>query len=213
MPTFIYRHVCGFGDGVFVVFCCCRWHSAGTFDVNTKTGGPFRTIKHPDELAHQANNGLDIAVRLLEPIKEQFPILSYADFYQVVINLFSIMYMYVVRFNYLFYYNVLIENIPCFIITVSWSCCCWSYRRAWNSFSSRETCEWYINLIIHRLSFVCFHTDQRVSIWSLKPTFLPGWGSSKWICLSNPFSIIEARIFVEQLTFSFCRMTYFFCFL
>ena len=60
-----------------------RWHSAGTFDVKTKTGGPFGTMKHPAELAHAANNGLDIAVRLLEPIKEQFPILSYADFYQV----------------------------------------------------------------------------------------------------------------------------------
>ncbi|KAK6290343.1 hypothetical protein POUND7_001884 [Theobroma cacao] len=59
------------------------WHSAGTFDVNTKTGGPFGTIRHPDELAHDANNGLDIAVRLLEPIKEQFPILSFADFYQL----------------------------------------------------------------------------------------------------------------------------------
>lgn len=62
-----------------------RWHSAGTFDINTKTGGPFGTIRHPEELAHEANNGLDIAVRLLEPIKEQFPILSYADFYQVYI--------------------------------------------------------------------------------------------------------------------------------
>nr|QKX94680.1 cold temperature stress protein [Populus simonii x Populus nigra] len=59
------------------------WHSAGTFDVNTKTGGPFGTIRHPDELAHGANNGLDIAVRLLEPLKEQFPNLSYADFYQL----------------------------------------------------------------------------------------------------------------------------------
>ncbi|KAH9735499.1 L-ascorbate peroxidase 2 [Citrus sinensis] len=58
------------------------WHSAGTYDVNTKTGGPFGTIRHPDELAHEANNGLDIAVRLLEPIEQQFPILSYADFYQ-----------------------------------------------------------------------------------------------------------------------------------
>ncbi|RXI01329.1 hypothetical protein DVH24_001563 [Malus domestica] len=58
------------------------WHSAGTFDIETKTGGPFGTIRHPEELAHEANNGLDIAVRLLEPIKEQFPILSYADFYQ-----------------------------------------------------------------------------------------------------------------------------------
>ncbi|KAK8359588.1 hypothetical protein V6Z11_A04G106000 [Gossypium hirsutum] len=36
------------------------WHSAGTFDVKTRTGGP-----------------------LLEPVKEQFPILSYADFYQL----------------------------------------------------------------------------------------------------------------------------------
>lgn len=59
------------------------WHSAGTYDVNTKTGGPFGTIRHPDELAHAANNGLDIAVRLLEPIKHHFPILSYADFYQL----------------------------------------------------------------------------------------------------------------------------------
>lgn len=41
-------------------------------------------MKQSAELAHGANNGLDIAVRLLEPIKEQFPILSYADFYQVL---------------------------------------------------------------------------------------------------------------------------------
>ncbi|XP_071911791.1 L-ascorbate peroxidase, cytosolic-like [Coffea arabica] len=59
------------------------WHSAGTYDVDTKTGGPFGTIKHPAELSHDANNGLDIAVRLLEPIKEQFPLLTYADFYQL----------------------------------------------------------------------------------------------------------------------------------
>lgn len=51
--------------------------------MKTKTGGPFGTIKLPTELAHGANNGLDIAVRLLEPIKQNFPILSYADFYQV----------------------------------------------------------------------------------------------------------------------------------
>lgn len=59
------------------------WHSAGTFDKKTKTGGPFGTIRQPEELGHGANNGLDIAVRLLEPIKEQFPILSYADYYQL----------------------------------------------------------------------------------------------------------------------------------
>ncbi|CAL1410625.1 unnamed protein product [Linum trigynum] len=59
------------------------WHSAGTFDVETKTGGPFGTIRHGEELAHEANSGLDIAVWLLEPIKAQFPILTYADFYQL----------------------------------------------------------------------------------------------------------------------------------
>ncbi|KAJ6803611.1 L-ascorbate peroxidase 2, cytosolic [Iris pallida] len=59
------------------------WHSAGTFDVKSKTGGPFGTMRHKAELSHGANNGLDIAVKLLEPIKEQFPIISYADFYQL----------------------------------------------------------------------------------------------------------------------------------
>ena len=46
-------------------------------------------MRFKSELAHGANNGLDIAVRLLEPIKEQFPILSYADFYQVLIRWFD----------------------------------------------------------------------------------------------------------------------------
>jgi len=40
-------------------------------------------MKNPAEQAHGANAGLDIAVRLLEPVKEEFPILSYADLYQV----------------------------------------------------------------------------------------------------------------------------------
>ncbi|GER42008.1 ascorbate peroxidase, partial [Striga asiatica] len=59
------------------------WHSAGTFEKNSKTGGPFGTMRFKAELGHAANNGIDIAVKLLEPIKEKFPILSYADFYQL----------------------------------------------------------------------------------------------------------------------------------
>jgi len=39
----------------------------------------------PAEQTHGANAGLDIAVSLLKPIKEQFPILSYADFYQAFV--------------------------------------------------------------------------------------------------------------------------------
>lgn len=59
------------------------WHSAGTFDVQSKSGGPFGTMRFKAEQAHGANNGLEIAVRLLEPVKEQFPDISYADFYQL----------------------------------------------------------------------------------------------------------------------------------
>ncbi|GFY81228.1 ascorbate peroxidase 1 [Actinidia rufa] len=58
------------------------WWYSGTYDVTTKTEGPFGTMRHQLEQGHAANNGLDIAVRLLQPIKEQFPILSFGDFYQ-----------------------------------------------------------------------------------------------------------------------------------
>nr|GMD22613.1 ascorbate peroxidase [Ipomoea batatas] len=66
------------------------WHSAGTYDVSTKTGGPFGTMRLKAEQAHGANNGLDIAVRLLEPFKEQFPIVSYADLYQSFMLIWTI---------------------------------------------------------------------------------------------------------------------------
>jgi L-ascorbate peroxidase len=59
------------------------WHGAGTYDYKTKTGGPKGTIRNAEELAHGANAGLDIAVKLLQPIKDQFPIITYADFYQL----------------------------------------------------------------------------------------------------------------------------------
>lgn len=73
---------------IVLIWCCfgCRWHSAGTFDQASKTGGPFGTMRFKAEQAHGANNGIDIAIRLLEPIKEQFPTLSYADFYQVTFS-------------------------------------------------------------------------------------------------------------------------------
>ncbi|GFS35050.1 ascorbate peroxidase 2 [Actinidia rufa] len=31
------------------------WHSAGTYDVATKTGGPFGTMRHKLEQGHAAN--------------------------------------------------------------------------------------------------------------------------------------------------------------
>ncbi|KAL8501566.1 hypothetical protein ACS0TY_020909 [Phlomoides rotata] len=59
------------------------WHSAGTYDQATKTGGPFGTMRFKAEQGHEANNGIEIAIKLLEPLKQQFPILTHADFYQL----------------------------------------------------------------------------------------------------------------------------------
>ena len=38
--------------------------------IETKTGGPFRPMRYGVELAHDANNDLDIVIRLLEQIKQ-----------------------------------------------------------------------------------------------------------------------------------------------
>jgi cytochrome c peroxidase len=61
------------------------WHSSGTYDKMTKTGGSSKgTIRFEEELKHGANAGLDIAIGWLEPIYKKFnkdADLSYADLY------------------------------------------------------------------------------------------------------------------------------------
>lgn len=59
------------------------WHDAGTYNVNDGTGGANGTIRFKPESEHGANNGLDIARKLLQPIKDKFPDISYADLYQL----------------------------------------------------------------------------------------------------------------------------------
>jgi L-ascorbate peroxidase len=59
------------------------WHDAGTYDAKSKTGGPNGSIRSEKEYAHGSNAGLKIAVDLLEPIKQKYPALTYADIYQV----------------------------------------------------------------------------------------------------------------------------------
>ena len=50
------------------------WHSSGTYDKMTKTGGNGGgTIRFKEELAHGGNAGLDKAVKRLEPIKKRHP--------------------------------------------------------------------------------------------------------------------------------------------
>ena len=60
------------------------WHSSGTYDTSTSTGGSKGgTIRFDEELAHEENAGLkQSAVKILEPIKQKYgPSLSYADLY------------------------------------------------------------------------------------------------------------------------------------
>ncbi|KAJ0039844.1 hypothetical protein Pint_28479 [Pistacia integerrima] len=59
------------------------WHDAGTYDAKTKTGGPNGSIRHEQEQSHSANNGLKIAIELLEGIKAKHPKITYADLYQL----------------------------------------------------------------------------------------------------------------------------------
>ncbi len=47
------------------------------------TGGPNASIRFQPETGHGANAGLSIAIELLEPIKKQYPDMSYADLYQL----------------------------------------------------------------------------------------------------------------------------------
>eukprot|EP00249_Psilotum_nudum_P012585 c23868_g1_i1 orf=426-1763(-) len=73
---------------------CCNpilvrlgWHDAGTYDKNIeqwpKRGGANGSLHYNIELKHTANAGLDNALRLLEPIKEKYPNITWADLFQL----------------------------------------------------------------------------------------------------------------------------------
>lgn len=56
------------------------WHASGTYDKASGTGGSNgSTMRFPPESDHGANNGLAIARDLLEPLKQKYPGISYAD--------------------------------------------------------------------------------------------------------------------------------------
>lgn len=63
-------------------FVRLAWHSSGSYDKMSKTGGSgLGTIRFKEELAHGGNAGLDKAVAWLEPVKQANPSISYADLY------------------------------------------------------------------------------------------------------------------------------------
>ena len=47
------------------------------------TGGANASIRFDKEMAHGGNAGLPLALKLLEPIKKQYPDLGYADLFQM----------------------------------------------------------------------------------------------------------------------------------
>lgn len=56
------------------------WHASGTYDAATGTGGSNgATMRFTMEAKDGANNGLEHARAFLEPIKKQFPWITYAD--------------------------------------------------------------------------------------------------------------------------------------
>ncbi|KAF8828697.1 hypothetical protein HHX47_DHR3000049 [Lentinula edodes] len=56
------------------------WHSSGTYDKESKTGGSnYATMRFAPESQHGANAGLDVARDLMENIKKEFPWISYGD--------------------------------------------------------------------------------------------------------------------------------------
>ncbi|KAF9467405.1 cytochrome c peroxidase [Collybia nuda] len=56
------------------------WHSSGTYDKDTKTGGSnYATMRFEPESLHGANAGLNVARDLMEKIKQEFPWITYGD--------------------------------------------------------------------------------------------------------------------------------------
>ncbi|KAJ8076343.1 heme peroxidase [Marasmius tenuissimus] len=56
------------------------WHSSGTYDKDTKTGGSnYATMRFEPESLHGANAGLNVARDLMEKVKQEFPWISYGD--------------------------------------------------------------------------------------------------------------------------------------
>lgn len=70
------------------VFVRLAWHDSGTYDdsikeVWPKAGGAIGSIRFDPEINHGANAGLSGALTLLEPVKEKYPEVSYADIFQM----------------------------------------------------------------------------------------------------------------------------------
>jgi len=73
----------GYDDGSLgPLFVRLAWHASGTFGVHDSLGGSHGgRIRYQPEAGWGANAGLDKARAFLEPIKQAYPNISYADLY------------------------------------------------------------------------------------------------------------------------------------
>ena len=84
----VYNHIAAlleekddYDDGSYgPVIVRLAWHCSGTYDAATNTGGSNgATMRFAPEGDHGANAGLKAARDFLDPVKEQFPWISYSD--------------------------------------------------------------------------------------------------------------------------------------
>lgn len=70
-----------YDDGSFgPLFIRLAWHASGTYDIKDGSGGSNgATMRFSPEADWGANAGLHIARNLLEPVKKQYPGITYAD--------------------------------------------------------------------------------------------------------------------------------------
>lgn len=60
------------------------WHDSGTYCAGRNDGGPRACMLFAGgEAAHDANAGLQIAIKLLAPLKDKYPSFSHADFWSL----------------------------------------------------------------------------------------------------------------------------------
>ncbi|KAG8864645.1 heme peroxidase [Tulasnella sp. 330] len=71
----------GYDDNSYgPVFVRLAWHSSGTYDKESNTGGSnYATMRFAPEALHGANNGLNVARTVMEDVKKEFPWISYGD--------------------------------------------------------------------------------------------------------------------------------------
>ncbi|XP_066391712.1 probable L-ascorbate peroxidase 8, chloroplastic [Miscanthus floridulus] len=66
---------------------CLGWHDSGTYDKNIEEwpqrGGADGSLRFDAELSHGANAGLINALKLIQPIKDKYPGITYADLFQL----------------------------------------------------------------------------------------------------------------------------------